>query len=100
MIESFITAFIICFVVINPLGYTPIFLTVTGAQDRIRKMRTALEGMLVATTNMLFFVLWGAWILAYLNISEAAFKITGGIILFLVVVEICWQPNARPANAL
>ena len=58
-------------------------------------MRTALEGMLVATTNMLFFVLWVAWILAYLNISEAAFKIAGGIILFLWW-WICWQPNIDP----
>jgi multiple antibiotic resistance protein len=87
MIESFITAFIIYFVVIDPIGNAPIFLAVTGAQDRARKMRTALEGTLVATMIMLFFALCGAWILAYLNISEAAFKIAGGIILFLVALD-------------
>ena len=87
MIESFITAFIIYFVVIDPVGNAPIFLAVTGAQDRARKMRTALEGTLVATMIMLFFALCGAWILAYLNISEAAFKIAGGIILFLVALD-------------
>ena len=36
---------------------------------------------------MLFFALCGAWILAYLNITEAAFKIAGGIILFLVALD-------------
>jgi len=87
MTESFITAFIIYFVVIDPVGNAPIFLAVTGAQDRARKMRTALEGTLVATMIMLFFALCGAWILAYLNISEAAFKIAGGIILFLVALD-------------
>ena len=87
MIESFITAFIIYFVVIDPIGNAPIFLAVTGAQDRARKMRTALEGTLVATMIMLFFALCGAWILAYLNITEAAFKIAGGIILFLVALD-------------
>ena len=87
MIASFITAFIIYFVVIDPIGNAPIFLAVTGAQDRARKMRTALEGTLVATMIMLFFALCGAWILAYLNISEAAFKIAGGIILFLVALD-------------
>ena len=87
MIESFITAFIIYFVVIDPIGNAPIFLAVTGAQDRARKMRTALEGTLVATMIMLFFALCGAWIPAYLNISEAAFKIAGGIILFLVALD-------------
>ena len=36
---------------------------------------------------MLFFALCGAWILSYLNISEAAFKIAGGIMLFLVALD-------------
>ena len=77
MIESFITAFIIYFVVIDPAGNAPVFLAVNGARGRARKMRTALEGTLVATMIMMFFALCGAWILAYLNISEAAFKKTG-----------------------
>ncbi|HBD51631.1 MAG TPA: MarC family transcriptional regulator [Alphaproteobacteria bacterium] len=87
MLESFITAFIIYFVVIDPIGNAPIFLAVTGAQDRAGKMRTALEGTMVATMIMLFFAVCGAWILGYLNISEAAFKIAGGIILFLVALD-------------
>ena len=87
MLESFITAFIIYFVVIDPVGNAPIFLAVTEAQDRARKLRTALEGTAIATAIMLFFALCGAWILAYLNITEAAFKIAGGIILFLVALD-------------
>jgi len=87
MIEAFITAFIIYFVVIDPVGNAPIFLAVTQHQDRARKLRTALEGTAIATTIMLFFALCGAWILGYLNISEAAFRIAGGIILFLVALD-------------
>ena len=87
MFESFVTAFIIYFVVIDPIGNAPIFLAVTEAQDRARKLRTALEGTVIATAIMLFFALCGAWILGYLNITEAAFKIAGGIILFLVALD-------------
>ena len=87
MLESFITAFIIYFVVIDPIGNAPIFLAVTEAQNRARKLRTAIEGTAIATAIMLFFALCGAWILAYLNITEAAFKIAGGIILFLVALD-------------
>jgi len=87
MIEAFVTAFIIYFVVIDPVGNAPIFLAVTQHQDRARKLRTALEGTAIATTIMLFFALCGAWILGYLNISEAAFRIAGGIILFLVALD-------------
>ena len=87
MFESFVTAFIIYFVVIDPIGNAPIFLAVTEAQDRARKLRTTLEGTAIATAIMLFFALCGAWILGYLNITEAAFKIAGGIILFLVALD-------------
>ena len=69
------------------LSCAPIFLAVTEAQDRARKLRTALEGTAIATAIMLFFALCGAWILGYLNITEAAFKIAGGIILFLVALD-------------
>ena len=87
MFEAFVTAFIIYFVVIDPVGNAPIFLAVTQHQDRARKLRTALEGTIVATMIMLFFALCGRWVLAYLNISEAAFRIAGGIILFLVALD-------------
>jgi len=87
MYEAFITAFIIFFLVIDPVGNAPIFLAVTEHQDRARKFRTAIEGTAIATLIMLFFALCGAWILKYLNISEAAFKIAGGIILFTVALD-------------
>ena len=90
MFESFVTAFIIYFVVIDPIGNAPIFLAVTEAQDRARKLRTALEGTAIATAIMMFFALCGAWILGYLNITEAAFKIAGGIILFLTSGALAW----------
>lgn len=92
MIENFITAFIICFVVNDPIVNAPIFLAVTSAQDRAHKLRTALEGTMVATMIMLFFAVCGAWILGYLNISDAAVKIAGGIILFLVALH---MPTAK-----
>ena len=47
----------------------------------------AIEGSAIATAIMLFFALCGAWVLSYLKISEAAFKIAGGIILFLVALD-------------
>ena len=87
MLESFITAFIIYFVVIDPIGNAPVFLAVTNAQTRRQKYRTAFEATLFASFIMVFFALCGAWVLAYLNITEQAFKIAGGIILFLVSLD-------------
>ena len=59
MFESFVTAFIIYFVVIDPIGNAPIFLAVTEAQDRARKLRTALKVIAIATAIMLFSALCG-----------------------------------------
>ena len=87
MFESFVTAFIIYFVVIDPIGNAPVFLAVTSHLDQKRKLRVAVEGAAIATAIMLFFALCGAWVLSYLQISEAAFKIAGGIILFLVALD-------------
>ena len=41
----------------------------------------------MATVMMLFFSPYGAWILGYLNISEASFRIAGGGILFLAALD-------------
>lgn len=50
-------------------------------------MRTALDGTMVATVIMLFFAMCGTWSLGYLKISKTTFKISGGIILFLVAFD-------------
>ena len=80
--ERFVTAFSFYSVFVDPIANVPTFLAVAGAQARARKMRTDLEDTLVATMIMLFFTLCGAWTLIYLDISWAALKIAGTIILF------------------
>ena len=87
MIENFITAFIVYFVVIDPVGTAPIFLAITTHLNKRQKIRTALEGTFVAGAIMLFFALCGNWILGYLSISITAFKIAGGVILLLVSLD-------------
>ena len=87
MLESFITAFIVYFVVIDPIGNSPIFPAITAHLSKRQKIRTAIEGSIVAAAIMLFFALCGAWILHYLAIAFSAFKIAGGIILLLVAID-------------
>ncbi|MDB0013890.1 MarC family protein [Alphaproteobacteria bacterium] len=87
MIENFITAFIVYFVVINPVGTAPIFLAITTHLNKRQKIRTALEGTFVAGAIMLFFALCGMWILHYLNIFFTTFRLAGGITLLLVALD-------------
>ena len=91
MIELFFKTFIFYFIVIDPIGSTPIFLVVTEHLDAKEKVKTALHGTFIATLILLFFGLLGNSILAYLNISFPAFTIAGGIILFIIALEMLFD---------
>ena len=87
MIESLITAFVVYFVVIDPIGTLPLYLALTGEQTPRQKRWTAIEACLVAGVILSFFALVGASLLSYLGISLTALKIAGGIILFLLALD-------------
>ena len=91
MIELFFKTFIFYFIVIDPIGSTPIFLVVTEHLDVKEKIKTALHGSFIATLILLFFGLLGNSILAYLKISFPAFTIAGGIILFIIALEMLFD---------
>ena len=56
LIENFISAFIVYFVVIDPVGTAPIFLAITTHLNKRQKIRTALEGTFVAGGIILLLV--------------------------------------------
>ena len=95
MIELFLKTFIFYFIVIDPIGSTPIFLVVTEHLDVKEKIKTALHGSFIATLILLFFGLLGNSILAYLNISFPAFTIAGGIILFIIALEMLFDKRQQ-----
>ena len=91
MYEIFLQSFVLYFVVIDPFGTTPIFMSLTQHQDTKEKLKTAFEGVLTATIILIFFSLVGNFLLSYLNISLGAFKIAGGIILFIISMEMLFD---------
>ena len=91
MLEVFLQAFVLYFVVVDPIGNTPIFLSITQYQNEKEKYQTAIEATLIATTILIFFSIIGQFILSYLNISLESFRIAGGIILFLIAIEMLFN---------
>lgn len=91
MLEVFIQAFVLYFVVIDPIGNTPLFMSITQNQSVKDKIRTAVEGIIVATVVLILFSIIGQFILSYLNISLESFRIAGGIILFLIALEMLFN---------
>lgn len=95
MLELFIQSFVIYFVVVDPFGNAPIFLSLTQSQNQKEKIQTSIEGVLIATIILIAFSLIGNLILTYLNISLPAFRIAGGIILFIISLEMLFNKRQQ-----
>ena len=91
MLEIFLQYFVLYFVVIDPIGTTPLFLVVTKGLNVKDKNKVAFEGVLIATIVLLFFAFFGNYVLKYLGISFPAFTIAGGVILFLIALEMLFD---------
>ena len=95
MSEIFIQTFFLYFIVIDPLGNTPLFLSITQNMDTNKKIRIALSATIIASIILLFFALLGSALLSYLNISYPAFTIGGGIILLLIAIEMLFDKRQQ-----
>ena len=91
MIEIFIQSFVLYFVVIDPIGSAPIFFVVTKNLSVDDKIKTAMNSTTFAFLILVFFALLGNYIFNHLNITFPALKIAGGIILFLVSLEMLFN---------
>ncbi|RFU12189.1 MarC family protein [Rhodobacteraceae bacterium W635] len=86
-----LTAFTALFVVIDPIGLTPIFIALTsGLSARARRV-IALRACLVSFLLLTIFGLAGESVLQFLGISLPAFRIAGGILLFLTALDMLFE---------
>ena len=95
MSEIFIQTFFLYFIVIDPLGNTPLFLSITQNMDTNKKIGVALSATIIASIILLFFALLGSSLLSYLNISYPAFTIGGGIILLIIAIEMLFDKRQQ-----
>lgn len=91
MMEIFVQYLILYFVVIDPIGTVPLFIVVTKGLKNNDKIRVAFEGVIIATLVLLFFAIFGSYLLKYLGISFNAFTIAGGIILFIISLQMLFD---------
>ena len=87
MIAEFISLTLIYFAVIDPIGSIPIFLSITENLHHKQKQWIALRGSFVAFCVLIYFGLFGSFILTHLKISADTFNIAGGAILFIIALE-------------
>jgi multiple antibiotic resistance protein len=91
MIELFISAFATFFVVIDPPGCAPIFASLTAGGSAQHRRAMAIRSVTIAGIILLAFAIFGEAFLRALGISLDAFRIAGGIMLFLIALEMVFE---------
>jgi multiple antibiotic resistance protein len=100
MLAKMLNMFIVLLVVVDPVGVTPVFGALTRGGGDMYRRRMAVKGTLLAAGILLIFALIGDWLLTTLGITLPAFKIAGGMLLFLIAIDMVFarQSGGRSAT--
>jgi multiple antibiotic resistance protein len=90
-----ITAFATLFVVIDPPGLVPLFIALTRGMEAGRRRAMARRACLIAALLLTLFALAGEAILGFIGISMPAFRIAGGILLFLTALDMLFERRTQ-----
>src|SRR6187399_2028184 len=99
MIELFLSAFVTLFVVIDPPGCAPIYAGLTTGASPAQKRSMALKACLIAGAILLVFALFGEQLLGALHIELDAFRAAGGIMLFLIALDMVFEKRTQRREA-
>ena len=95
LIEVFVTLFVI----MDPVGTIPIFLSLTRGRSRSTVKRAAWQAVAVSFAVIVAFAFFGQRILDYLGISLPALQCAGGLLLLLVALELLTGKEEAPTAA-
>ncbi len=97
-----VSALLTLFVVVDPIGLAPTFLAVTHGLPRGARRSVAVRASVIAGVILIGAALIGNWLLETLAISLAAFRIAGGLLLFLIASEMVlgvrWRREGEEAE--
>jgi multiple antibiotic resistance protein len=85
--ETLISAFVVLFIVTDPIGVAAIFAALTHQHSKTQRRRMAITATLLATGILLGFLFLGDTLLTTLGITLPAFRIAGGVLLFLIAID-------------
>ncbi|HKJ08390.1 MAG TPA: MarC family protein [Gammaproteobacteria bacterium] len=100
MNHFYLNAFLLLFVAIDPIGLAPMFAALSSGSSRSQQRNMAIKGVTLAAFILLVFTLAGDSLLHALGIGLPAFRIAGGILLFLLAIDMVFarQSGLRSAT--
>ncbi len=91
MFALFTSALVSFLVIIDPPGCAPIFASLTAGTSADHRRKMAVRSSLIALGILLFFALLGRPLLHTLGITLAGFRLAGGIMLFIIALEMVFE---------
>ena len=95
MLELYISSLITFFVVIDPPGCAPIYAGLSAGATPAHRRSMAVRAVFVAAIILFVFAAFGETLLRALGISLASFRIAGGIMLFLIALEMVFEKRTE-----
>jgi multiple antibiotic resistance protein len=95
MIELFGSALVTFLVIIDPPGCAPIFASLTRGTPAAHRRTMAIRSSLIAWAILMFFALLGKPMLSALGISLASFRIAGGVMLFILALDMVFERRTQ-----
>ena len=95
MLELYVSALATFFVIIDPPGCAPIYAGLTTGATPIQRRSMAIRAVLIAGAILIGFALFGEKLLKGLGIELASFRIAGGIMLFLIALEMVFEKRTQ-----
>ncbi len=83
------------FVVIDPIGVAPIFAGLTEGSSAKHRRTMAIKSVLIATAVLFGFAYLGEWLLGALHISLDAFRAAGGVLLFMIALDMIFEKRTE-----
>ncbi|WP_170480473.1 MarC family protein [Ruegeria arenilitoris] len=93
--DNLLEHFVTLWVVIDPIGTIPVFITVTAGLEAAARRRTALLASLISAGVLLFFLIFGQLLIEALDIGLNSFQVAGGIILFLFALTMIFGESKQ-----
>lgn len=90
------STFLTLFVIMDPPGLLPIFLSLTDTMTKDGRKSAALHATATSFGVIMAFILFGMYILDFLHISLPALQLSGGLLLLLVAMELLMGKTGDP----
>ena len=100
-LDLFLSALVSIFVIVDPFGSAAVFAALTKGMVRTEQVRIAVKAVIISASVLFVFSFVGEWLLHHMGISLSAFRIAGGLLLFVTAFGMLMgfhDPNALDSD--